>query len=569
MNETINLAVEAVSSTASAWYAAVPFRIVMIIVALLLCFAGYKLMRGVSGLFGLCCGFAGGAVLTAMLPLPDMVWIELTVSVILMVILGVVFGALFYRFYRVGFFLLSAAFGAMIGYLPAMFVWNISMAAAYAVMIVFALIFGIAGAVIDRPAVIVLTSFFGFGAAFPLLALLQQNDVLLQLGAGAVLTIIGMLIQFLTNRGDSKPFGTKKLMEQEEETEELENEEEPVQQPMMQEKLEPEDEIDSISDVVAAHLGITEPPMSNPFGYTERADEPEKVSDSTQLIDLSKHEGEAKTAVFSGESIETVQLEDTTEEDEFAITLAGLKTVSAQQEEEIELQETRVDIPQAQPEEVSEPEEQEEPVQTEEPEQTAAADEAEAAEVLEEQPEQLEAAEPEEEAQEDTCVIELAADATEEASESTAEQAEEQPVSQDTAVCLPAAAEEAPDTQPEQIPESAEESELPEEPKKKRRVTLRLLFPLLLLAASVVFASLHVQMAEVTFLLIFLCYILKYYRVTAFACLILCVRGGLDVYIQYMQSGIQDALTSAVSAAVFLIIGIICVWTSAAQKKDE
>lgn len=584
MNETINLA--AVSATASAWYAAVPFRIVMIVVALLLCFAGYKLMRGVSGLFGLSCGFAAGAVLTALLPLPDTVWIELTVSVIIMVILGIVLGALLYRFYRTGFFLLSAAAGAAIGYVPAMFVWDTSQTAAYAVMIVFAVIFGVAGAVIDKPAVIVLTSFFGFAAAMPLLDLLQQN-MTLQLGAGAVVTVLGMLVQFLTNRGDSKPLGTKKLIEQETETELEEEEAAPPRMP--QEAVDPEDEIDSISDVVAANIGMTEPPMANPFEYTKPADEPEQVSDSTQIIDLSKHEGETKTSVFSGESIETVQLEDTTEEDEFAITLAGLKTVPAKENEEIELQETRVDIPktaeeseqseesEAQPEETQVAEQ---PKETAEPTEIAEPVEAEQLAEAEEQPEQAaeeqtETAEAQsEDAEESTRIIDLAEKSK------PKEQPEEDVVSQDTVVRPLTENEEAAESEVQQAEtvEPAEEEneeaedmqeETEEESKKKRRFTLRLLLPILLLAASVVFASLHMQMPEITFLLIFLCYVLKYYRITAFACLILCVRSGLDVYIQYLQSGVQDAAVNAVSAVVFLIIGIICVWASAAQKKDE
>ena len=338
--------------------------------------------------------------------------------------------------------------------------------------------------------------------------------------------------------------------------------------------------------------------MANPFGYTKPADEPERVSDSTQIIDLSKHEGETKTSVFSGESIETVQLEDTTEEDEFAITLAGLKTVPVQENEEIELQETRVDIPQtsekpaqteeseAQPEEaqvVEQPEETAESAEIAEPveaEQTAEAEEEpeRVPEAVEEQQEeaaeQSETAEVQsEDAEEATQVIDLA-----EKSEPT-EQLEEDVVSQDTVVrplteneqAAEPAVQQVETAEPVEETEKAEDmqEETEEEPKKKRRFTLRLLLPILLLAASVVFASLHMQMPEITFLLIFLCYVFKYYRITAFACLILCVRSGLDVYIQYLQSGVQDAAVNAVSAVVFLIIGIVCVWASAAQKKDE
>ncbi len=200
MNLDLNNAITMVGQTATSLYASSTAKIVVLVIALLFCFAGYKLLRWVGALYGLVIGAVLGACVTDLLGLSTPEAVSLLVTVISMIVLGLVLAGICFRIRAAGIFLLCACIGAAVGYIPAMLLSQVSGAATVVVLAVFAVIFGIAGALFLRPVGILVTSCFGFVAAFPLMALLGMTQTWMTLLVGLVLTIAGYAVQRATNR---------------------------------------------------------------------------------------------------------------------------------------------------------------------------------------------------------------------------------------------------------------------------------------------------------------------------------------------------------------------------------
>ncbi|MDO4286216.1 MAG: DUF4203 domain-containing protein [Eubacteriales bacterium] len=302
MSFTMDNAFGIVRETISTLYAGMPAQILLLILGLLLCFTGCKLIKWASALYGVIAGLMIGICATNALLYFDVVPQDkgMLLNIAAMLVCGIVLGLLSFRFPRLGIFLVYGAIGGMIGYIPATFVAEISNKGFWGMLIVFGLVFAVTGAVFMRAAYLIVTSAAGVIAGFALAGLLDIGFGFQALGMGCGLTVVGFLVQlFLLHRMDAKT-DTADAMEEEHAEEEQAMEEEcpvedaalentsAVQMPIAAETSEAEsgemaepDDIDTISDTVAARIGMTG------VLHTERfqiSDEPETAEDSTMVI---------------------------------------------------------------------------------------------------------------------------------------------------------------------------------------------------------------------------------------------------------------------------------------------
>lgn len=171
----INNAIQIVGQTALSVYSAMPIKIVLLVAALLFCFAGFKLLRGVTALLGVVLGVACGTCIPDLFSSSMTPFMEMIVTILGMVILGIICGVICFKFYQLGIFLVFAVVGICVVYVPALFIAERTMAAFWIILAVGALLFGTTGVLFLRPVSIFVTSCFGFAAAFPMMDLLQSQ----------------------------------------------------------------------------------------------------------------------------------------------------------------------------------------------------------------------------------------------------------------------------------------------------------------------------------------------------------------------------------------------------------
>ena len=294
----INQIIQTAGQTVQTMYGATAVKIALLVVALLFCFAGYKLLRGVTALLGVVLGVACGTCIPGLLNTSMTPFMEMIVTILGMVVLGIVCGVICFKFYQLGVFLVFAVIGIGIVYVPALFVAERSMEAFWVVLAIGAVLFGVTSVLFLRPLSILLTSCLGFVAAMPMLDLLQgqigEQPQWVTVALGAVLTVLGFAAQLVTNRRtNAQPFGASDDEDDEETDEEQPEDTDAAPQPdavdgvsdstqvldMSELPQEEPDEIDSISDLIAARIGLADPetqPLTeaNVSGMTHPMDEP-------------------------------------------------------------------------------------------------------------------------------------------------------------------------------------------------------------------------------------------------------------------------------------------------------
>ncbi|MDO5547704.1 MAG: hypothetical protein Q4F79_04375 [Eubacteriales bacterium] len=176
--------------------------IVLLVLGLLFCFLGFRLTRFVSAIAGAVLG-GGLCAFVASSYLPE------SIASIGTVAAGVI-GALLvaYLFYHISYavvFVICAAAGGALGSVPALAVGSGS-AIFYVIIAACAILFGAAGILFFKPVMIILTGLGGIVAAPQIFSLAgMETSMTIKLLAGIVLSVLGMLIQFLTTRGRTKP----------------------------------------------------------------------------------------------------------------------------------------------------------------------------------------------------------------------------------------------------------------------------------------------------------------------------------------------------------------------------
>lgn len=202
-----------------------PVAIAIVVVGLICCFLGFRLTRFVCALGGAVVG--GGLcafVATSYLP----VSVGLPGAAVAGVVGALLVGYLFFHLYHVMLFLVCAAIGGLLGSIPATAAGLSSSASGMlifaVVVLACAVLFGTAGLLFFKPVVILLTSFGGGLLAAPqILWLAGMNGAVLVGVLGAVLGILGAVVQFITSRKRTKPgFGREKSRGSEEEDDGLE-----------------------------------------------------------------------------------------------------------------------------------------------------------------------------------------------------------------------------------------------------------------------------------------------------------------------------------------------------------
>lgn len=198
--------------------------IVMLVVGLLCCFMGFRLAKYVFALFGALLG-AGLCAYVAAIYLPA-AFVNIG-SIICAIIGAALVGYLFFHIYKVAVFVFCACIGAAVGSVPAAAVGlGAATSPAYIIAIVVcAVLFGVAGLLFLKPVLIVITGLGGFLAAPQIFMLGNISGGLrMQLLAGAGLSVVGIIVQVLTNRKRSVPgFGKPKSDTEETQTAETDS----------------------------------------------------------------------------------------------------------------------------------------------------------------------------------------------------------------------------------------------------------------------------------------------------------------------------------------------------------
>ena len=315
MDLTLNSAIGIAGQTLAALYAAIPVKIVLLLLSLLFCFAGYRVLRAVSAMNGVALGVVLGICVTSLFSASINDALGMILTVLAMVVLGIVLGIVFFCWYPLGVFTACACVGAAVVYLPGLFIAQHAQAVFWLVLAGGAILFGVTGVLFLHPAGILATGLFGFSAAFVLTDMLLGRQGLSTLVIGLVLTIAGCAVQALTNRSaDALPLGEgnrrrtvaaekkhsgdahlrEPVPEEDEvsdDTHELDISELPQEEP---------DEIDSISKTVAAHIGLTrlltpqqargtEPlcPETEQMREPSDSDAPKTEEDNTLVLSLA------------------------------------------------------------------------------------------------------------------------------------------------------------------------------------------------------------------------------------------------------------------------------------------
>ena len=268
MSFTINHAIDIALQTFASLYAGASVKVLVLVLALLLCFAGCRLMRWSSALYGVIAGVAVSTCVTSLIPFGQSQVNSLILSILAMVIGGIVLGVLAFRFRYLGIFLICGFLGVMVAYIPATFVQEVSSMGFWCVLLGCGVLFGITGVLFLKPACLLATGLSGIPAGLALTGLMGVSmgvGILL----GCVLTIAGCLVQLY-------------LLRRMEDAAELALQHTDPNLPVvMEESGEEQDDIDKISSRVAEHIGITGSYQTVDFAVS---DEPETVDDRTMMV---------------------------------------------------------------------------------------------------------------------------------------------------------------------------------------------------------------------------------------------------------------------------------------------
>lgn len=163
--------------------------IASIVVGLLFCFLGLKLIKVISALMGLGIGAAAGAVISSVADITGFT------RIIIIFACAVVLAVLTYFLHRVGIFLMT--FAATVS---AVFVFVGAGEKVYVMAALgAALILGILAMIFAEPGAIIITSVMGGCSAGTGIALLTglTDNKFIGLGIAAVLAVLGMIVQFI------------------------------------------------------------------------------------------------------------------------------------------------------------------------------------------------------------------------------------------------------------------------------------------------------------------------------------------------------------------------------------
>ena len=278
MNFTISHAIDIAIQTFAALYAGTPAKVLVLVLALLLCFGGCRLMRWSSALYGVIAGVALGICATSLIPFGQSQVNSLMQSIFAMVIGGVVLGILAFRFRDLGIFLVCGCVGVLVAYIPATFIQEFSSVGFWCALLGCGLLFGITGVLFLKPACLLATGFSGIPAGLALTGLLGVSSLGAGILLGCVLTIAGCLVQLY-------------LLRRMEEKAELALQHTDPNLPVVAEEPKEElDDIDKISSRVAENIGITGSYQTVNFPVS---DEPETVDDRTMMMPETSKEPEA------------------------------------------------------------------------------------------------------------------------------------------------------------------------------------------------------------------------------------------------------------------------------------
>ena len=278
MNFTISHAIDIAIQTFAALYAGTPAKVLVLVLALLLCFGGCRLMRWSSALYGVIAGVALGICATSLIPFGQSQVNSLMQSIFAMVIGGVVLGILAFRFRELGIFLVCGCVGVLVAYIPATFIQEFSSVGFWCALLGCGMLFGITGVLFLKPACLLATGFSGIPAGLALTGLLGVSSLGAGILLGCVLTIAGCLVQLY-------------LLRRMEEKAELALQHTNPNLPVVAEEPKEElDDIDKISSRVAEHIGITGSYQTVNFPVS---DELETVDDRTMMMPETSKEPEA------------------------------------------------------------------------------------------------------------------------------------------------------------------------------------------------------------------------------------------------------------------------------------
>ena len=278
MNFTISHAIDIAIQTFAALYAGTPAKVLVLVLALLLCFGGCRLMRWSSALYGVIAGVALGICATSLIPFGQSRVNSLMQSIFAMVIGGVVLGILAFRFRELGIFLVCGCVGVLVAYIPATFIQEFSSVGFWCALLGCGMLFGITGVLFLKPACLLATGFSGIPAGLALTGLLGVSSLGAGILLGCVLTIAGCLVQLY-------------LLRRMEEKAELALQHTNPNLPVVAEEPKEElDDIDKISSRVAEHIGITGSYQTVNFPVS---DELETVDDRTMMMPETSKEPEA------------------------------------------------------------------------------------------------------------------------------------------------------------------------------------------------------------------------------------------------------------------------------------
>ena len=273
MNVSINSAFGIALQTAATLYEGVLAKLVLLLVLVVLCFAGYRLLHWASALYGALAGVCLGVGLTGVLGSLGVTNSGLALSSAAMLVLGIVLGVVSYRETRLGIFLACGTIGALVGYVPGAFAGEMFKGGFVLVLLVCFVLFGVTGVLFYAPAYVIATGLSGMLAGIVVSQLLGVASVPVQLLLGVILTIAGLAVQILLPRR-----AAEKLRQAEEAMQDTD--------PHLPVQQEP-DTIDTISDTVAQHIDLSAP-AAPPFVFPDHQEEPKEENEQEEQAEVSQ-----------------------------------------------------------------------------------------------------------------------------------------------------------------------------------------------------------------------------------------------------------------------------------------
>ncbi len=287
MNVSINSAFGIALQTATSLYEGVLAKLVLLLVLVVLCFAGYRLLHWASALYGALAGVCLGVGLTGVLGSLGVTNSGLALSSAAMLVLGIVLGVVAYRETRLGIFLACGTIGALVGYVPGAFAGEMFKGGFVLVLLICFVLFGVTGVLFYAPAYVIATGLSGMLAGIVVSQLLGIASVPVQLLLGVILTIAGLAVQIVLPR---------RAAEKRRQAEEAMQDTDP-HLPVQQEPEEP-DTIDTISDTVAQHIDLSAP-AAPPFVFPDHQEEPKEETEQEEQAEAPQQEPDEPEQVDS------------------------------------------------------------------------------------------------------------------------------------------------------------------------------------------------------------------------------------------------------------------------------